>query len=59
MMGWRDIFAQRVHEAPTGQVDALAHAQTHTHIHAEFPIGALTHARTATAYADSKSFLRP
>lgn len=31
MMGWRDIFAQRVHEAPTGQVDVLAHAQTHTH----------------------------
>lgn len=30
MMGWRDIFSQHMHDALTGQVYALARAQTHT-----------------------------
>ena len=30
VMGWREIFSQHMHDALTGQVYALAYAQTHT-----------------------------
>lgn len=60
MMGWRDIFSQHMHDALTGQDSVRTRPCTSAHIRAaDNLIGALTHARVATAYTDTKSFLHP